>query len=302
MTATTSDQVLATSGSQQPRRHRSRSFNSSTKWGLAARYVLLVVVLVITVGPMVWELSTSLKSLSEDVYTTTPSFLPQHPTLSNYGRVAQVIPVVKFAGNSIIVAILDVGGNVLGASIAGFALARLNFRGRKLVLGVFLSTLVLPAEVTIVSQFQTITNLGLGNTLLGVALPNMIGAINVLLMRNAFQAIPQEIDSAAILDGANVWQRLRYIGFPAVKGILSVVAILSFIGAWDDFLWPLLVLQDPSKLTLTVGLAYLQSSQFSVDPRTLAAGTMIALLPILALFLALQRFFFRGVGEGAVKG
>ena len=302
MTATMSDQVLATAGSQQPRRHRSRSFNSSTKWGLAARYVLLVVVLVITVGPMVWELSTSLKSLSEDVYTTTPSFLPQHPTLSNYGRVAQVIPVVKFAGNSIIVAILDVGGNVLGASIAGFALARLNFRGRKLVLGVFLSTLVLPAEVTIVSQFQTITNLGLGNTLLGVALPNMIGAINVLLMRNAFQAIPQEIDSAAILDGANVWQRLRYIGFPAVKGILSVVAILSFIGAWDDFLWPLLVLQDPSKLTLTVGLAYLQSSQFSVDPRTLAAGTMIALLPILVLFLALQRFFFRGVGEGAVKG
>jgi multiple sugar transport system permease protein len=250
---------------------------------------------------MLWELSTSLKSVTEDVYTTNPSFVPQHPTLSNYGRVAQVIPVLKFAGNSLIVAILDVGGNVIGASIAGFALARLNFRGRKLVLGVFLSTLVLPAEVTIVSQFQTVTNLGLGNTLLGVALPGMIGAINVLLMRNAFQAIPGEIDAAAILDGANVWQRLRYIGLPAVKGILSVVAILSFIGAWDDFLWPLLVLQDPSKLTLTVGLAYLQG-QFTVDPRTLAAGAMVALVPILILFLALQRFFFRGVGEGAVKG
>ena len=86
----------------------------------------------------------------------------------------------------------------------------------------------------------------------------MIGAINVLLMRNAFQAIPSEIDTAAIVDGANVWQRFRYIGLPAVKGILSVVAIFAFIGAWDDFLWPLLVLQDPSKLTLTVGLAYLQ--------------------------------------------
>lgn len=301
MTATISDQVLAATGSQQPKHHRSRSFNSPTKWGLTARYVLLLIVLAITVGPMLWELSTSLKSVTEDVYTTTPSFIPQHPTLSNYGRVAQVIPVLKFAGNSLIVAILDVGGNVVGASIAGFALARLNFRGRKLVLGVFLSTLVLPAEVTIVSQFQTVTNLGLGNTLLGVALPGMIGAINVLLMRNAFQAIPNEIDAAAILDGANVWQRLRYIGLPAVKGILSVVAILSFIGAWDDFLWPLLVLQDPSKLTLTVGLAYLQG-QFSVDPRTLAAGAMIALVPILVLFLALQRFFFRGVGEGAVKG
>jgi multiple sugar transport system permease protein len=301
MTATMSDQVLATAGSQQPKRQRSRSFNSPTKWGLAVRYLLLLIVLVITIGPMLWELSTSLKSVTEDVYTTNPSFVPQHPTLSNYGRVAQVIPVLKFAGNSLIVAILDVGGNVIGASIAGFALARLNFRGRRLVLGVFLSTLVLPAEVTIVSQFQTVTNLGLGNTLLGVALPGMIGAINVLLMRNAFQAIPGEIDAAAILDGANVWQRLRYIGLPAVKGILSVVAILSFIGAWDDFLWPLLVLQDPSKLTLTVGLAYLQG-QFTVDPRTLAAGAMVALVPILILFLALQRFFFRGVGEGAVKG
>jgi multiple sugar transport system permease protein len=300
MTATMTDQALATP-TARPERRRSRSFNTSTRWGLTARYVLLLIVLIITVGPMLWELSTSLKSVSEDVFTTTPSFLPQHPTLSNYGKVAQVIPVLKFATNSIIVAILDVGGNVVGASIAGFALARLNFRGRKLVLGVFLSTLVLPAEVTIVSQFQTVTNLGLGNTLLGVALPNMIGAINVLLMRNAFQAIPNEIDSAAILDGANVWQRLRYIGLPAVKGILSVVAIMSFIGAWDDFLWPLLVLQDPSKLTLTVGLAYLQNT-FVVDPRTLAAGAMIALVPILALFLALQRFFFRGVGEGAVKG
>ncbi len=301
MTATMTDQVLATRTAERPKRHRSRSFNTSTRWGLTARYVLLLIVLVITVGPMLWELSTSLKSVSEDVFTTTPSFLPQHPTLSNYGKVAQVIPVLKFASNSIIVAILDVGGNVVGASIAGFALARLNFRGRKLVLGVFLSTLVLPAEVTIVSQFQTVTNLGLGNTLLGVALPNMIGAINVLLMRNAFQAIPDEIDSAAILDGANVWQRLRYIGLPAVKGILSVVAIMSFIGAWDDFLWPLLVLQDPSKLTLTVGLAYLQNA-FVIDPRTLAAGAMIALVPILVLFLALQRFFFRGIGEGAVKG
>jgi ABC-type glycerol-3-phosphate transport system permease component len=301
MTATMTDQVLAAPTPAKPPHHRSRSFNKPTRWGLTVRYILLLIVLVITVGPMLWELSTSLKSVSEDVFTTTPSFLPQHPTLSNYGKVAQVIPVLKFATNSIIVAVLDVGGNVLGASIAGFALARLNFRGRKLVLGVFLSTLVLPAEVTIVSQFQTVTNLGLGNTLLGVALPNMIGAINVLLMRNAFQAIPNEIDSAAILDGANVWQRLRYIGLPAVKGILSVVAILSFIGAWDDFLWPLLVLQDPSKLTLTVGLAYLQNT-FVVDPRTLAAGAMIALVPILVLFLALQRFFFRGVGEGAVKG
>jgi len=160
---------------------------------------------------------------------------------------------------------------------------------------------VLPGEVTIISQYQTIISLGLGDTLLGVALPATIGTLNVLLMRNAFLAIPAEIDAAAIVDGANVWQRLRYIGLPSVKGTLSVIAVLSFIGAWDDFLWPLLVLQSPDKLTLTVGLSYLQNT-FSVNPRTIAAGAMIALVPILVLFVCVQRFFFKGVGEGAVKG
>jgi multiple sugar transport system permease protein len=268
---------------------------------MITRYVLLVIVLAISVGPLLWELSTSLKSVTENVYSATPQFIPKHPTLSNYTKVAHTIPVWRFAGNSVIVAVLNVGGNVLGATIAGFALARLEFRGRKLVFGLFLATLVLPGEVTIISQYQTVIDLGLANSLLGVALPAMIGTLNVLLMRNAFMAIPAEIDEAAVIDGATVLQRLRYIGVPAVKGTISIIAILSFIGAWDDFLWPLLVLQSPGKLTLTVGLAYLQST-FSVDPRTIAAGAVIALVPILALFVALQRFFFSGVGEGAVKG
>lgn len=304
---TSAERVLSPAGEQAPRRaarpgtRRSRKLDAVTPLGLTARYLTLIVVLAITIGPMVWELSTSLKSPIEDVYSATPSFWPQHPTLHNFWKVAQTIPVWHFAENSCIVAVLGVGGNLIGATAAGYALARLRFRGRKLVTGLFLSTLVLPGEVTIISQYQTVTRLGFGDSLIGVALPGMIGAINVLLIRNAFASIPAELDDAAIIDGANVWQRLRYIGLPNIKGILSVVAILSFIAAWDDFLWPLLVLQSPGKLTLTVGLAYLQG-EFSTDPRTIAAGAMIALLPILVLFACLQRFFFRGVGEGAVKG
>ncbi|AEW98910.1 carbohydrate ABC transporter permease [Streptantibioticus cattleyicolor] len=282
-------------------RRRSRTFGRLGPAGITARYAGLLVVLAITVGPLLWELSTSLKSVAEDVFTTNPSFLPAHPTFHNYQKVAHTIPVWHFAANSLVVAVLGVGGNVVGASVAGFALARLEFRGRRLVYGLFLSTLVLPGEVTIISQYQTVTRLGLADSLLGVALPGMIGALNVLLMRNAFLAIPAELDAAAAIDGANAWQRLWHIGLPAVRGTLSVIAILSFIGAWDDFLWPLLVLNSPDKLTLTVGLAYLQST-FSVDPRTIAAGAMIALLPILVLFVAVQRYFFKGVGEGAVKG
>ena len=297
------------SGSRKPgkavrhddRKGRSPIFDAPTPLGLVLRYTTLVLVLVISVGPMLWSLSTSLKSKTEDIFTQTPQLIPQHPTFGNYGEVNRAIPVWHFAMNSVTVAVFCVGGNILGATFAGYAMARLDFRGKKLVFGLFLATLVLPGEVTIISQYQTITNLGLGDTLLGVALPSMIGAVNVLLMRNAFLSIPQDVEDAAIIDGANALQRLRHIGLPNVKGILSVIAILSFIGAWDDFLWPLLVLQTPDKLTLTVGLSYLQG-QFSADPRTIAAGAMIALVPILVLFVTLQRHFFKGVGEGAVKG
>lgn len=280
---------------------KSAVFDAPTPFGLVLRYAALLVMLAVTIGPMLWELSTSLKSKAEDIYTESPRLLPQHPTLANYGEVNRAIPILHFASNSLIVAVLSVVGNVAGATLAGYALARLRFRGRKVVLALFLATLVLPAEVTIISQYQTVVTLGLGDTLLGVALPAMIGAVNVLLMRNAFQAIPAELEDAAVLDGANALQRLRHIGLPNVRGILSVISILSFIGAWDDFLWPLLVLQTPGKLTLTVGLAYLEG-QFSADPRTIAAGAVVALVPILVLFVILQRHFFKGVGEGAIKG
>ncbi|GAA1955018.1 carbohydrate ABC transporter permease [Catenulispora subtropica] len=283
------------------RRGRSPIFDAPTRTGLVVRYATLIAVLLISIGPMLWELSTSLKSKAEDVFTQNIHLLPQHPTLGNYGEVQRTIPVWHFAFNSLTVAAVNVTGNIVGATLAGYVLARLKFKGRKLLLGVFVSTLILPAEVTIISKFQMITNMGLGDTLLGVCLPDMIAMTNVLLMRNAFMAMPKEVEEAAIIDGANTLQRLRFVGLPAVKGTLSVISIFSFIGAWDDFLWPLLVLQTPDKLTLTVGLSYLDG-QWSHDPRTIAAGTMIALIPILVLFMALQRFFFRGVSEGAIKG
>ena len=283
------------------RKGRSPIFDAPTPHGLVLRYLTLITVLLISIGPMLWELSTSLKSKTEDVFTQNIQLLPHHPTLGNYGEVQNTIPVWHFALNSLSVAAINVTGNVIGATLAGYALARLKFKGRRLLLAVFVSTLILPAEVTVISKFQMITSMGLGDSILGVCLPDMIAMINVLLMRNAFLALPKEVEEAAIIDGANTVQRLRYVGLPAVKGVLSVISIFAFIGAWDDFLWPLLVLQSPNKLTLTVGLSYLDG-QWSHDPRTIAAGTMMALLPILALFLILQRYFFRGVAEGAIKG
>ncbi|WP_214414039.1 carbohydrate ABC transporter permease [Sphaerisporangium fuscum] len=283
------------------RRRRSPVFDAPTPGGVVARYLALIFMLVVSVGPMLWQLSTSLKGQAEDVYGATPRLLPEHPTLENYLEVMRQVPVLDFAANSLLVAVMGVAGNVVFATLAGFALARLRFKGARLVLGLLMATLLLPGEAMIISQFQTVNSLGLTNTLLGVALPGLAGTVNILLMRNAFQAIPQEMDDAAILDGATAWQRLLHIGLPAVKGTMAIIAVMTFIGAWDDFLWPLLVLQDPGDLTLTVGLAYLDG-HFAGNPRTIAAGLMISLIPILVLFVALQRYFFRGVQEGGVKG
>jgi multiple sugar transport system permease protein len=268
---------------------------------LAWRYLLLLAVLALTVGPFLWQLSTSLKGPTEDIYGSPPSFLPAHPTLHNYTRVAHTIPVWDYALNSLKVATASVVTNCTGSALAGYALARLRFRGRRATTLVFVLAMLVPVEGIVIAQFTTMRELGLNNTLIGVVLPGAVGAMNVLLMRNAFRSLPYEIEEAAYVDGANVWQRFLRVALPSVKGTVAVVAIFAFMGAWDDFLWPLIVLSDPSKFTLTIGLNYLHGT-FANDERLVAAGTVIAVAPLIALFACLQRYFFRGVGEGAVKG
>ncbi|MGP4043579.1 carbohydrate ABC transporter permease [Streptomyces sp. 2A115] len=270
-------------------------------WELALRYLLLLAVLALTVGPFLWQLSTSLKGPTEDIFSSPPKFLPSDPTLHNYERVSETIPVWDYALNSLKVATANVVTNCVGAALAGYALARLRYRGRKVATLVFILAMLVPVESIIIAQFTTMRDLGLNNTLIGVLLPACIASMNVLLMRNAFLNLPYEIEEAAYVDGANAWQRFLRIAVPSVKGTLAVVAIFAFMGAWDDFLWPLIVLSDPDKFTLTIGLNYLHGT-FANDERLVAAGTIIAVAPLIALFACLQRYFFRGVGEGAVKG
>lgn len=209
---------------------------------------------------------------------------------------ADTIPVWDYAFNSLKVAGANVVTNCVGSALAGYALARLRYRGRRVATLVFILAMLVPVEGIIIAQFTTMRELGLNNTLIGVVLPGCIGAMNVLLMRNAFLNLPYEIEEAAFVDGANTWQRFLRIALPSVKGTLAVVAIFAFMGAWDDFLWPLIVLSDPSKFTLTIGLNYLHGT-FANDERLVAAGTVIAVAPLIALFACLQRYFFRGVGR-----
>ena len=269
--------------------------------GLIAKYALLLVILAIMVFPFLWQMSTSFKGVTENIYDFPPALIPAAPTIDNYVAVFRTIPVLDYAWHSLLVGVGTVITNVIFATLGGYALGTMKFRGKWIVLVIIFSTLLLPAEVTLTSQYLTVKSLGLANTLWGVFIPGAIAAINVLLMMAACRMIPADTLDAATLDGANTMQRLRHIVWPNVRGMVSVVALFAFIGAWDDFLWPLVVLSDPANYTLTVGMQYLSSS-FSANPRVIAAGTMIALVPIILLFAALQRQFFKGVEEGGIKG
>lgn len=283
------------------RRRGSSDFSKPTLAGLIFRYVLLALMTLIVVGPLVWQLSTSFKGPLDDIYTFPPNLVPTDPTIQNYVRVTDFIPVYLYAFHSLLLAVGTVVSNAVLATFAGYAIGCMKFRGKSIVVGILLSTMLLPGEVTVTSQFLTIKNLGLADTLWGVFLPGAIGAMNVLLIATACRTIPADMLDAATIDGATTWQRIRHMVWPNIKGMVSVVAIFSFIGAWDDFLWPLIVLTNPAKYTLTVGMAYLNGN-FQADPRLIAAGTMIALIPLVILFSVMQRFFFQGVQEGAVKG
>lgn len=282
------------------RRKGSSDFLKPTLGGLIFRYILLALMTVIVVGPLVFQLATSFKGPLDDIYNFPPSLIPADPTFQNYVRVQDFIPIYLYAWHSLLVACGTVITNAAFATFGGYALGCMEFRGKKIVWAILLSTMLLPGEVTITSQFLTIKAFGLADSLWGVFLPGAVGAMNVMLIATACRAIPVDMLAAAIIDGATTWQRIRYMVWPNIKGMVSVVAIFSFIGAWDDFLWPLIVLTDPMKYTLTVGMAFL-SGNFA-DPRLVAAGTMIALVPIVILFSVMQKHFFAGVEEGAVKG
>lgn len=289
---------------QRPKPWRSRdSFDPKrpTLAGLMVRYALLILLFFIVVGPFLWQLSTSFKGVTEDIYMFPPNIIPREPSFHAYAKVARIVPIYSYAWHSLLVATAAVLGNLILATLGGYAIGCMKFRGKAILMGILLSTLLLPGEVTIMSQYLIVRNLGLANSLAGVALPGIIGAINVLLMATACRGIPEAVFDAATVDGATTWQKLRHIVWPSVRGMASVIAVFSFIGAWDDFLWPLIVLNDPDKYTLTVGMSYLKST-FSDDPRVIAAGTIIALVPIIIVFASAQKVFFKGVEAGGVKG
>ncbi|WP_373287317.1 carbohydrate ABC transporter permease [Streptomyces lacrimifluminis] len=268
---------------------------------LVVRYLLLLFVLAITIGPLLWQLLASLKGVGEDVFGSNASLIPHHPTLRAYREVFDQVPVGTYIRNSVMIALLSIASQLAFSTLAGYMLSKPGWKGKKAVWVLLLASMMFPFESIMVSLFLSIRDLGLVDHLAGVWLPGFIGAINVLIMRAAFLAVPREIEDAAMLDGAGEWKRFRYLYLPSAYGAILVVTINTFISAWDDFLWPLIVLRSEEHFTLTLGLARLQTSSFGYDQRMVMAGSVISVVPVLVLFVITQRWFYRGVAAGAVK-
>jgi putative chitobiose transport system permease protein len=264
-------------------------------------YLLLVAIALAMLFPLFWLFSTSVKSPTEDIFGFPPKLLPAQPTFSNFQKVWQNYPFGQYLLNSTIVAALTVSINLLFCALAAYPLARLDFRGRNLILAVVVSTIAIPFQIVMIPLYIITVQFGLRNTYLGVILPGLASAFGIFLLRQAFQGVPKELEEASRIDGCSEIGIWWHVMIPAVRPALVTLAIFVFIGSWSDFLWPLIVLDRPEYFTLPLGVARLASA-LDFDWRLIAAGSVVSIAPVLILFLFVQRFIIPTDTGSGVKG
>jgi putative chitobiose transport system permease protein len=264
-------------------------------------YILLLLLTLITVIPFLWIFLTSFKGPNDPILSVPPQLIPGDPTLANYLRVWNQLPVGLFFLNSITVAVFTTGLNVLVTALAAYPLAKMKFRGRDTIFYLLLATLIVPIQLTYIPSFVLAVNVfHYYDTLPALILPNLSNVFNIFLLRQAFKAVPDDLIDAARIDGASALRTWWSILLPVIRPSLAAVAIFTFVNSWNDFLWPSLMLHTRERMTLPVGLIALQG-MFQSDFRGVAAGVTMTVIPILIFFVALQRQFIRGL-SGAVKG
>jgi multiple sugar transport system permease protein len=252
--------------------------------------------------PFVWMLSTSLKP-SNAVLSLPPQLIPAEPTLEAYGRVAKSFPIIRVFLNSIWVAIATTLGQLLICSMSGYAFARFEFRGRNLLFTIYLATLMVPFIVTITPLFIIVKTLGWTNTYAGLIIPMTFSPFGTFLMRQFFLSSPRELEEAATIDGANTLTTFFRIMLPLTGPAFATLGVLSIMGSWNNFLWPLLIVSDPKFMTLPVALSSLQGIYpGQTDWNLIMAGTVINVLPMILVFLFAQRWVVEGVAASGLKG
>ncbi|MEC8095763.1 MAG: carbohydrate ABC transporter permease [Cyanobacteriota bacterium] len=274
---------------------------AGVRLGALLQLLVLILLALAVLVPLLWLVSTSLKGQAEDIFTSPPALLPAQPSLDAYVRLFQDNPLGRYLLNSAIVSLVAVVANLLFCSLAAYPLARMRFAGRGLVLGLVVATILIPFQVVMIPLYLLMVQLGLRNTLLALVIPQAATAFGLYLLRQSFLGVPVELEEAARMDGCSKLGEWWNVMIPAARADLITLAMFVFIGTWSDFLWPLVILDDPQLFTLPLGLQQLASS-FSLDWRMVAAGSVVSILPVLLLFILLQLFFLPCASGDAVKG
>jgi multiple sugar transport system permease protein len=266
-----------------------------------ALYAILIVGLILMVAPFVWMLLGSFKPRGEFLQSV-PTWLPAAPTRDNYPRLVERLDFPRFFFNSIVVAVAVTAGNLIFSPMLGYALAKLRFSGRGGLLLLVLATLMLPTSATLIPLFVLMSSLGLVNSYPGLILPALAGAFGVFLTRQFFQGLPDELLEAARIDGASEFRIFWTIAMPLATPVLATLGILTFLGSWNGFIYPLVMAQEPEMYTLPVALATFATGQFQADHGMLMAGSVILVVPILLIFIVVQRWVTEGIATTGLKG
>ncbi|WEK61668.1 MAG: carbohydrate ABC transporter permease [Candidatus Microbacterium colombiense] len=286
---------LARSGAPAARpagRRRRRS-----QWSL---HLVLIMCASLMVLPFVWQLLTAFKSVSES-RAVPPVLFPEILDFGAFERFFATVPFGSMLGVSVLSLLLRVAGQLVICTLAAYGFARFRFPGRDALFLLFLVMLMAPSQLFLIAQFDLMKTFGLLNTVPAIAIPGIFSAFGTFLLRQAFLALPADYEEAARLDGANAFQIFWRVMLPMVGPTVAALAVLTSLYSWNDLLWPLIVTSSPDTMTLPVGLANLQG-QYGTDYPTLMAGSFIASLPLVVIFIALQRQFFAGIASSGLKG
>jgi multiple sugar transport system permease protein len=262
-------------------------------------YALLVGASLVVLLPYLWMVSSSLKPSSE-VFSPVPRFIPSAPRWQNYADVLRTYQVGLWLVNSFVVAALETVGVVLTSILAGYAFGRLRFWGREAVFFMFLGAMMVPIQVTLIPTFLIVRWLGWVDTYQGLVIPKMCAFFGVFLMRQFFLSFPAELEDAAAIDGCSRWRALWQIVLPLCGPAVAALAIFAFTGAWNDFLWPLVIINSEEMKTIQLGLSSMKGELS--DWGLIMAGATLSALPLLALYLLLQQYFVKGVVMSGLKG
>ncbi len=264
-------------------------------------YVLLLLVVVITIVPFVWMLSASIKT-DREVFKMNPFVLiPENPRWSNYTEIWTKIPFATFIKNTVILTIVVTILQLFTSSFAAYAFSKLEFKGKKQLFLAYISTIAMPWQVYMVPQFLMMRKMGFNDTLMAMVILQAFSAFGVFLMRQFYMGIPDSLCEAARIDGMNEFKIYANIMLPLSKPALATLTIFTFVATWNDYLGPMIYLKSESKKTIQIGLQRF-IGQYSSEYGLIMAGSVLSLIPVLIVFLVLQKYFVEGIATSGVKG